>query len=360
MKIVYLAYFDLCRGGVLSKIRSQTKYWLSEGYDVQVLYIGKKNEDVSLFPYEKFFEFNVFLTRYLPSIALRIFNIRNVLNFLNNEKPDLVYFRHVFPFWGVSKIFSLYKTIVELNTNDISEYASKNILLSWVYPKIRARYFEKVVQIIVVSENIESSFNVDLQKKVTLLPNSYSFDLNSFLDKKEKRLKQFVFVSSPCQFWQGIDIIIELALNLPTFRFAIAGWDISDVNKLYSNIEVPNNVTLYGYCQADKLSDILSNSGYAINALAMHRKLMTHNSALKTPMYLNNNLPILTGYKETGIVGDFFCQLDFSQGLKKQHVSIIIEWVQQWENKNVDINYVYEQVSIDVIESQRLGLFENV
>ena len=355
MRICYIVPLELNKlSGVLKKIRCQVMEWIKSGHDVQVFYISITTPTVEVFAWEKVYSANKDRSNEFTRMYWRSFFCYKIRDVLKKNKPDVLYFRYVFWFPSITRLLLENKSFVELNSHDLNEFSNKNVVLGYFYKKIRKIIFRSAYGVIGVSEDICTSL-CGYASKIYLLANGYNFNLSVKRSENICRGNNIVFVSSPNQYWQGLDIIVSLMHKLPLYRLHIIGWSEINFKAMYKDIIIPQNVLFLGYKSESDVDSILNDMHYAFNAMAMYRKGMNYNSALKTAQYLNANLPIISGYIETGIVNDAILYLDPKN--IAVNVDRLMNFIRYWANKSVDIIDVHSQLGCEKIEQERLKIF---
>ncbi|WP_333913755.1 hypothetical protein [Vibrio coralliirubri] len=361
-KILYIVPLELDKqSGVLKKIRQQYNQWIINGAHVEVVFIS------SVIPHFKSLECERF---YIPKKKLplkfgkfiwRIYSIFHLRKIVSGSEFDVIYYRNVLLFPFIDIILKKENAYLELNTIDTQEVEQSSFLISKLYSKYRNLFFSRFKGVICVNEDIQKSLR---HENTIVIPNGYTFsNSKDMFGSLSCRPKQFVFVSTPHQYWQGLDLIVKFASKLPSYIFNIVGWTEDDFLSEYGRVTVPNNIVFHGYLPEGKLKSVMNLCGFAINSMALFRKGMNHNSALKTGLYLNNNLPIISGYKETGIQSNSIINLN----IHDEDCSIegglpeILDFIQFWERRNIDIDSVRKGLGIEVTESQRMSfLMSNI
>lgn len=207
-----------------------------------------------------------------------------------------------------------------------------------------------------VSEDIQCSL-CNYIKNNYVIPNGFEFNKMETNRVQKNRNKRIVFVSTPGQYWQGIDIMISIMKKLNDYKLDIVGWTYDDYQRYYSDFVPGDNVFFHGYMQRDELEMILKSSGYAFNALAMYRKGMNYNSALKTAEYLNQNLPIISGYIETGLKTDAILTIN-TQNEVDSYIHKIESFLNDWSDKDISLSNIRSQIGIECTESARIEVFK--
>ncbi|HHG8781438.1 glycosyltransferase [Enterobacter hormaechei] len=357
MRISYVLPLEMnSYSGVLQKVRQQVSEWEKQGHQVTCFYISSKplGRSIDLNSNETLIHLN-FLRRYnFPRILARSIGLVFLKRILKYSKPDILYYRYVLWFPGISTFLKGYNTIIEMNSHDINEFESKGFFFKVSYKKLRKLVLKSTSATISVSENIRDSMEGYVDKNY-LIPNGFSFD-NSVPKKLKNRPNKIVFISTPGQYWQGLDIIVSLMSRLTNYTLDVVGWTKNDFAKKYPDVIIGTNIIFHGYKLKDDFNKIMRDCGYAFNAFAMHRKGMTHNSALKTAEYLNNNLAIISGYIETGLNTDAILSVE-SYNSVHSYIHKIEDFLERWKTKDINLDKIIEQIGIEQTERKRLEVF---
>lgn len=354
-KITYIVPLELSGNsyqGVLSKVRQQVRCWRDKGCEVQVIFISSSMPEVEFYEGEICLANNKISPKFINVYFWRIVSTFNILDLINCFKPDIIYTRYVL-YWPFSNlIYRRFKSVAEMNTDDISEKRTLGFFLP-VYIFFRKLFLKSKSGFCCVSADIEKTL---VGQKTQVIPNGYDFSKVKFKPKK-CRGNNVIFMSSPMQYWQGIDKIILLARKLPDYNFFIVGWESSDVGDNHASV---TNLKFLGYQSGKELDALLSNADYAIGPLALHRKKMNTTSALKTSHYLSYNLPVIQCYEEVGLALNSILVIDnVEHNISDINVEKMSDFFEYWRFMDIDIDEVKSLVDITVTESKRLHFFES-
>lgn len=294
-KIAYLIHHDITRNdGVTKKIKGQVDYWRALDVDVECFCILPLCNDSILQSHQ--YESKHYLKQRL-GVNLQL------INDIGQFNPDVVYFRYDTWSRNFSILASKYKIICELNTLDIEEfyllYKKDKTIKSWLryvtYKYLRRYVLNKAAGLVSVTTEIKDhpSNNKFQNKKITI-PNSINLDDYLIIKKiksDDKRVGLF-FIGTPNQPWHGIDIIEDMAKNLPQFDFHIVG--VTDTNT--------TNVFYHGYLKQSEYLEVLKKCHICIGSLALYRNNMEEACPLKVREYLAYGYPIILGYNDTAFL----------------------------------------------------------
>lgn len=313
MKIAYLINEDLDKHPGLSyKINSQINFFESEGFQTFRVFhsdgkvIDKNGEIIiKIKPPVYSDKSKISLVRKLS------WQYKFIAESLNKIKPDVTYSRYLFPAPNINKV-SMYsgKLIIEINSDDRSEYMQKNIITGF-YNSLFRKYLLRSASglVFVTNELSRSDFFAKFTDRRTVVANGVNIKDYLFKDDPNNLNPQLIFVGSPGQSWHGLDKIKELAESLPDCFLHIVGPDNNECDKLWGYI--PENVYCHGYLSNDDVQNILKTMDVGIGTLALYRKSMNESCSLKMRQYLAQGLPVIGGSKDTDIDDDelFYLEL---------------------------------------------------
>lgn len=354
MKIIYLIEWEFCKeDGVIKKVLNQVRTWKSIGHDVKLFVLSNckdtiKIEVESVYVYHKSFWNKL----YFPSLYQDI----------ENESPDLIYFRYSAYKPYLNKILNNYKTVMELNSNIIDEkklqrFYSVKDFMTYYYILVTNKYLENISSgIVSVTHEIAKTISKK-QKNVIVIPNS--IELNVFQAKKKphsnRDIVHLVFIGTANQEWHGIDKILTLAKKtVDTLHFHIIG--INDPKDA-----VHNNITYHGYLKKEEYEKVIINSDIGIGTLALHRKNMDEACPLKVREYLAYGLPVIMGYEDTAFMNYSFnkiLKLNNNQGNINQSIQKIIEFSKSNKDILVTQEEVEDKISSKELEKKRIKFME--
>ena len=346
MKIAYLVYYDVTKeDGVVKKINSQVSEWQTRNIYVQIFAFvpnfGESTLDARIYPIGGNWMINRFI------------KVNLLLNELELFKPDLIYFRGETWNRTVGKLFKKYPSVVEVNTDQSSEFKlrmfqekSLKSFFRYLGNYIFSHMLYKNAQGIVgVTNEITSKFP-ERRLKTTTIPNSIAVKNIKRIKKTGLKKTSLFFMGSPNQAWHGVDIIENIALNLPEIDFHIIG--ISKENK--------NNLFYHGYLDFGSYIKILENCQIGIGSLALFRNNMKEACPIKVREYIALGFPVIIGYQDTAFINER------------------PEWVHIMDPQNIDFNslknfiekyknYLVKDTAFidsEILEEKRLNFLKNV
>lgn len=351
MKIAYLIELELSSAsaiGIINKILHQTRHWTESGHQVKVFFVGQHtglyqaeltNLDYEILPPEKF--------------KRAFFNLNYVRSSVEKFNPDLIYTRigfRVYP--SHLLLFKKYKTIFEINGNDIEELRKRNpSRLSFFYYKLFRDFAVKsAAGFVSVSSELVSKLSLPEDRTVVILN---SIDLKTYrpLAPAKNRHAQLVFIASKDRIWYGIEKLVELATHFPEWTFHIIG-DIDIPNR-------PDNLILHGWMRKNDIENTLKLCDVGISSLALHRIGVNEISPLKTPEYLAYGLPVICAYKDSNFPNgaEFILEIPNTENNIEPSLQSIKDFVEKWKGKRVPREMI-KHIDTEELEKKRLSLFE--
>ena len=354
MKIAYLLEWEFDKiDGVIQKVLNQKDIWTKLGCEVVIFALSKSKDTIEskdVRNYHKSFKNLLFFTPLYRD--LKSFN------------PDIVYFRYSAYKPYLNKIFKKYKTIIELNTDDIKEISSiknssiKNRVSYYNIVKTHRYMLSLSSGFVAVTEEIANSV-VEKSKPKAVIPNS--INLSEFttkkIDKKNRQIPNLLFIGTPNQSWHGIDKIIHLAkVAKNRLNFYIVGESKpKDLNL--------KNIKFYGYMDKKEYKNIIINCDIGIGTLALHRKDMQEACPLKVREYLAYGLPTIIAYKDTALIdtkANWLLKLENDEDNIKRSIDEILEFCYKNIDTVVTEDEVKELIDSNILEQKRIEFMQRV
>jgi hypothetical protein len=361
MKIAYITEWNPYEpSGVLQKMQAQVAAWKMAGESVRVFFVIPTRNTPSNFDPQDDVEIigrisqkNLdrfrfarlgYVNKIISASALR----RSVAGF----DPDIIYFRHQGPWYpGIGRTLRLAPTVVELNGNlaGAALWGRTSVVFSRLTDSLWKRL---ITAYVAVSPDIADEYR-DTGKSIGIIPNSLPKIPNP-LPPTDNSTPAFVFVGSVLAeggAWHGIEKIFDLAAKLPDSRFEIVGLARTDL----SNQQVPDNVRLHGPKYGSDLEAVYRSCDIGLGTLALHRRGMETNSALKPLEYLSFGLPVVLGYQETEPElnsADYTLHIGNHEENVLESIDDIAAFAEKWRGKRVHADLEY--LSSAVVERRRL------
>lgn len=363
MKIAYLLNWELnSQDGVSKKVYAQTHAWLAAGHDVQIFSI--LTETITEFGDVPFCQVKKVEAANILQEYRTVFKAYQAMfSYLQEFKPDVIYFRFDIYQPALTPILQNFPTVVEINTNDVEELkliARKNIkgkIRFFYHLLVRNHYFKQMKGFCCVTHEIAALPNIQKFKKpVFVIPNaldSREFTCPVLPGASSGLIPRLVFMGSPKQAWHGLDKLMELARHtLGKLHFDIIGtYGEEFLDKL-------SNVTFHGYLKKHQYEKVVCSGDIGICTLALHRNNMQEASPLKTREYLAYGLPIILAYKDTAFLDqelpDWALQLPNRETNIRDHLQDIIRFCYQNKNRRLSKAETDKFIDSSSFESQRL------
>ena len=349
--------------GVLRKIISQVTAWKERGHEVRLYSLVPPQPRPAALEYDGHGE--IFGT--IPQLNLdrihwahlgylnKVLTAPRIARRLREDKPHILYYRQQGPWYpGLMSILSTAPCVMEINAN-LSEASHWGLLQRLYTEATRGRVLSSASALVCVSRAIAAEF-ARFGKPVHVVPNSM-WENPDPLPPTGNAKPVFIFVGSVLaggKSWHGVDKLFLLAAALPDCIFHIVGLSKSD----YPGQTVPYNIRFHGPLYGKDLLNIYRKSDVGIGALALHRRGIDENSALKPLEYLMHGLPVILGYRETEPALNFASytlHIENHEGNVAENVEAIRRFADAWCNRRVTEDLTY--LSRDVIETRRLEVF---
>jgi len=293
MKIAYLATADTSKeNGVIKKIHSQAKTWISYGNNVRVFVLSPNARkwaglnsgkvDYRIFPWN--------------GVIIRAVSWWNLIYDIMEWKPSLIYYRSGLFYPGFLKLATRFPTVAEINTLDSDEYRIVFSFPRYIYHSItRHKIFSSCKGLVCVTNELADKYS-RFGKPIAVVSNGIDLSVFPSLPPTNNNIPRLVFLGTPGFPWHGIEKIISLANICGDFNFDIIGYNENDIQN-----KIPHNVSLHGILESSQYEKILLQGDVGIGSLSVHVKNMNEGCPLKVREYLAYGLPVIIGYKDTDI-----------------------------------------------------------
>ena len=361
MRIAYVTEWSPYeKSGVLLKILGQVSAWKAAGASVRIFALAPVRNSNCAFNFESHGEVigrisQNSLTRFRFARLGYVNKIMSVLALkaaVKQFNPDVIYYRRQGPWYpGIGSVLRLSPTVRELNGNTAGAaiWGKLNVRIERISDQILERF---VTAYIAVSPDIAEEFS-SIGRPVAVIPNSLPRHPDALPPTKNKT-PAFVFVGSVVADggeWHGIDKILVMAAKLPASRFEIVGTSRADL----AGHAIPDNVRFHGPKYGEELEEIYQNCDIGIGTLALHRRGMATNSALKPLEYLIFGLPVILGYRETEPAlnsAEYTLFIGNHERNVLDSIDEITAFAEAWKGRRVSADLGY--LSSDVVERRRL------
>src|SRR5690606_23776145 len=378
-KVAYLLSLNLTKyGGIIKKILTQAEYWQKQNITVEIFclspdYNGKEILENSSIPVNIYLEgdkINV-----LWEMSKSLINIKNIYADLHRDietfNPDIIYFRNTYYQPYMPRLFSLFPTIAEINTNEWTEYRmlskiSNKYKFAYIYYLFTSkRIFSLIKGACLVTYEMQGSLKHYLKEipfKTEVIPNS----INIYKSSRRKSshpnstIPKLVFIGTPGMPWHGVDKIIELASKTTNeLEFHIIGFDQKDF-PIFSQ-----NVIFYGVLPKDRYEEVIASCDIGLGTMALYRKQMNEACPLKVREYLSLGLPIIIGYEETAFIKevehpDCVLKLPNNAGKLSSNREDIISFSKKNKDRVLKKEEIEKYIDVSSLEFQRITFFQDV
>lgn len=355
MRILYLADTDLdATSGVAHKILMQSGQWAARGHEVLLISLASLSrfslDGKRLTPRRVTIERRGW--KIFPHLLLTSWQLKRVLRQFDY---DIVYMRYRLyaPFF--KRALGPQPQIVEINTDDISEYRLSSRLLYLYNRMFRTLFLRSVDGLVCVSRELQQKF-AWLDKPSVVIANGIDTSEYPFAPSTKTVKPSLVFIGSPNQKWHGVDKIFYLAEKLPEFDFHIIG--IKDEGR--------SNLFYHGYLDVRNAMEVVQRLDVGIGTLSLHENRMHEASPLKTRQYFSHGLPVIYAYKDTDISAEepFVLQLPNNRENIQTHLREIKEFVRSVYHDSTirkqARDFAVAKLDVTVKEDARLHFFNTV
>ncbi|MCM8767484.1 MAG: glycosyltransferase [Candidatus Omnitrophica bacterium] len=288
MKIPYLVNhrFSVFEG-VSKKILDQVRAFQELGHKVKIFPLGKIEEGFKILS-------NLELINcYVNSSFKKTFFInKKLVNEVIKFNPDILYVRYDLWRRSYNLLFKKYKTIIEIQTNDLAEFkllanqSFKKKILYLYFRIFRNRFLSNSDGFITVTKELaELSSYKKYKKPITCIPNGIflsNYPIIKKISQSNEKVRLF-FIGTSNYPWHGIDIIERIAKEIPDYEFHLVGEKKQG--------ETLKNIIYYGELNQDNYIKILEKCQICISTLALYRKNMKEACPIKTREILGLWIP---------------------------------------------------------------------
>lgn len=344
MRIAYLLERDISRDdAVVKKTAAQCAVWCQSGNVAKIFALSAgnglatalQNVDVDVESWQRWRDW---WTSY-PNLVDRIIR----------WQPDMVYFRFSLYFPALGRLMREIPTVVEINTNDLTEYRRNMNFKAYAYHRIsRSRLFRRAHGLVTVTSELADAYRT-LGKPIAVVPNGIDLDAVPPLPAPNNERPQLVFLGQGRKPWHGVDKIVRLAELFPDWDFDLIG------DESFGFETTPPNVRCFPFMDAGQYQIQLARADVALGSLAMHRNSMHEASPLKVREYLARGLPTITAYKDPDFPGavPFLLELPNTTDNVESSRDRIVEFVRQARGMRVPRDAIRH---LDYSEKERLRI----
>lgn len=355
MRIAYVTIHvapEIMQGGVGKKIKSHMKIWGEQGHEVTLFSLTPRE---ILFPGGCQF---IFETR--VNLLKREFNRASMLikmfKSLRDYKPDVIYLRFGLYSYPLHRIFNIAPVILETNSNDKVEYASRGKFFYWMNRLTRNIIFAFVSGIISPTHELVSTF--PFNKPVCIISNGVDLSDVELLPPTHNERPVITLIGSPGMNWHGVDKLIRFAEKYPDVIVNIIGYSINDVET-----RVSANVNLHGFLNQSQVRDVYRSTDVACGGLAAHRKNMDESCALKVREALAYGIPIIIASHDTdlgAVTLDTILRIPNTEGNVIENAERIRQFAYAMVGRRVDVDQILPLIDQRKKEQTRLAFFQKI
>ncbi len=353
MRVGFLVHWNEGdESGVFKKVVSQIRQWRAQGTIVSLHVISRRS---TLEIWQRYLQdIPITLHRYHGATRFRAW--RDAVKALRAQCPDLVYHRYdlYMPvFKSLSRDFPL---ILEVNTDDLSEYCLKKGLRCWYNRATRSLLLRQAAGLVFMTWELSKSLHFSQYRKpYSVIPNGINLEDFRPLPAARNEQPRLIFLGTDGQPWHGVDKIVCMAQLFPRWRFDVVG-----IRQIRFR-QLPANVHFHGPLSRQAYESLLAQADIAIGTLALHRNKMEEACPLKVREYLAYGLPVIIGHKDTDFINGapFILELPNTEDNVDISAGAIADFVHEWKGKRVPRETI-SHLDIRLKESQRLAFFREV
>ena len=364
MRIAYVALHlekKYIFGGVGRKIREHVRIWNEMGHDARLFLLTP--DEINL-PDITSFQFGS-LKKFKPLWGLereisRSRSLGKLIQDVAEFQPDIIYLRYGLFTVPLPRLFQIAPVILEVNTDDVIEYRHRGLFFYYLNRITRGQIFGKASGFVPISHELVTRPSISrFNKPVLVLSNGIDLNTVKPLPAPCNSIPRLAFVGIPGLDWNGEDKLIEFARSVPDIQLDLVGFSCTDM----PGESIPDNVVFHGLVDVAKVYEILSHADITSGTLALHRKQLQENSALKVREALALGIPIILGYYDTDVSGrdfDFVLQLPNEENNVKDNTEKIRDFVYHMVGKRVDREAIAPLIDQRKKEERRLAFFEKI
>lgn len=364
MRIAYVALHlekKFMLGGVGRKIRSHLGIWQEMGHEAR-LYLLTPDE-IEL-PGSAIFPFGcVHAHRFIRAAGRELNRSRALAQLIRAVaayQPDLIYLRYGLFTPPLQRLFRIAPVVVEVNTDDVLEYRYRGPVFYWFNRLTRGQILGRASGIVPITREIAARPTLAKFHKPTL-PIANGIDLRALapLPTPCNQVPRLAFVGNPGIPWNGVDKLLTFATGAPEIQVEIIGYTQKDL----PGVPLPPNLVLHGFVSLERVGEILAGADTTISTLALHRKQLEENSALKVREALAYGIPTVIAYQDTDLSGrefDFLLQIPNREDNVQSHAGLIRNFVQRMVGRRVEREQIAPLIDQWVKEQERIGFFEQI
>ena len=364
MRIAYVALNlnkRLMLGGVGRKLRQHTAIWREKGHDSRLFVLTTDDinlSEVTAFSIKRKREGSSFSL--IASEIARTSALKELIQAVWDFAPDVIYLRQSLYLYPLHRLPDIAPVVIEINTDDVQEYKLRNKPLYLYHRLTRNLILRSVSGIVTISHEIANLQTITgFDKPVTVVPNGIDLQALAPVPAPNNDQPRLAFAGNPGPPWNGLDKLLLFAKEMPQICIDMIGYDQDDLKAFGTT---PENVICHGFMPVEQVYDVLSHADVACGTLALHRKKLEENSALKIREALALGLPIILAYYDTDISEhnfDFVLQLPNSEDNVEKNIDRIRDFVFAMVGKRANRKQIAPLIDQSIKEEQRLTFLQH-
>jgi hypothetical protein len=350
MRIAYFAHANGgSRSGVFHKIVGQAEQWRILGHTVRV-FVLTRDEPM---------EWQSALTdavvcRY-DRVLSRMTALEKLVRAVRRFDPKVLYLRQDLFYPQMLCYPPQSALIVEVNTDDLSEYALGRRLRAVYNSRTRDIMLRRARGLIFVTSelSLRPSFR-DLQGGHWVVTNGIRLEAYPTFPAPAGEHPRLVFIATTGAPWHGVDKLVTLAAIHSDWRFDVIG------TREYAQPS-PMNVVWHGPLERVDALGVLAHADVGIGTLALHRKGLNEACALKVREYLAVGLPVLYANRDADVdrLDQYTLRIANTESNVVDELPRIEAFVERSRGLRVPRSSV-AHIDIAQKERQRVALFQNL
>jgi glycosyltransferase involved in cell wall biosynthesis len=338
--------------GVFKKIKDQSEQWIRYGATVGFFILTRKGlahsfrNSISGIP--------IFTFEY-GGIPERLRKLSQLYAQVVHFKASIVYYRYDLYHPAFEKIAKQIPVIMEINSDDISEFRLGNRFRHWYNYLTRRYIFLNVKGLVFESHQLAGLPHFARFGRPYLVIGN-SIDLQRFRTSPAPKNADpiIVFIGSANQSWHGIEKIFWLARRFKHWRFDLIGSDPGGLK------DIPANVVCHGFLSRPRYEPLIAGANVAIGPLSLYLIGKHESSPLKVREYLAYGLPTIIGFQDSDFPqgAPFLLQIGNRPDNVMSSVAKIEEFVNAWQNKRVSHDDIH-LLDVRVKEKKRFDFISH-
>jgi len=272
----------------------------------------------------------------------------------------VIYLRYGLFAYPLQKLFHIAPVVIEINTDDIREYRHRGLFFYLLNRLTRGISLRRAAGFIPISREIaEMAAFTKFGKPARVIPNGFDVRSITPLPAPNNKRPRLAFIGSAGIDWNGVDKLIAFAERAPEIDIDIIGYAREDV----PDAHLPENIHFHGFVPVERVVELLGRADAACGTLALHRKQLEENSALKVRESLAYGLPTILAYYDSDISGkdfEFVLEIPNTESNVLEHTEEIKEFIFRMVGKRADRDKIAPLIDQRKKEEARLDFFSQI